>query len=53
MYDLGYTHDLNFVNGSLAFWDEHHDVNLYNFVDLKVHSPSEHTFDGDNYDLEI
>ena len=28
-------------------------MNYYKFVNFHIHSPSEHTFNGENYDLEL
>ncbi len=44
---------VNFLDGSLAFWDEQNYMKLYNMAYLTFHAPSEHTFDGYNYDLEM
>ena len=52
--DLGTTWQVNFKTGSLAFWTENHDeVKLFNVLQFHMHSPSEHTFDGDHYDMEL
>jgi carbonic anhydrase len=37
----------------MALWDELGALNLYNILEVVFHSPSEHTFDNANYDLEM
>lgn len=44
----------NFIDaGKLAFLDSQNKMNYFQMVNLHVHSPSEHTFDGKNFDLEL
>lgn len=47
------TIQVDYKDGTLAFWDETNYMKLYNMLQLHVHAPSEHTFDGHNYDLEV
>ena len=47
------TVQVDFKDASIAFWDETNYMKLYNMLQLHVHAPSEHTFDGQNYDLEV
>ncbi len=51
--DLGSTYQVGYKDGSLAFWDEEGELGLYNILQFHVHAPSEHTFDGEHYDLEL
>lgn len=51
--DLGYTYIVNYTNGSIAFSDEDGMLSLYTVQGFQIHSPSEHTFDEETYDLEI
>ncbi len=53
--DMGTTFQVNFVTGtgSLAFWDENDSLKLYKLVQMHIHAPSEHTFNGEHYDVEL
>ncbi|CDW72963.1 UNKNOWN [Stylonychia lemnae] len=53
MKDLGTTYQVPFIDGALAFWDENDELETYQILQFHVHAPSEHTFDGKFYDLEI
>lgn len=37
----------------MAFWVNETDLAMYRMVEMHIHAPSEHTFDGVNYDLEL
>ena len=39
--------------GDIIFWDQNNKSEEYNVLQFHFHSPSEHTFDGDHYDLEM
>lgn len=52
--DLGITIHVNLENdGALAFWDESYDLRVYKVLQLHFHAPSEHTFNGKHYDVEM
>ena len=51
--DLISTIQVPYDDGSLAFWDEEGELHLFNILQFHFHSPSEHTFDHENYDLEL
>lgn len=51
--DLGTTYQVGFKEGTLAFWDKHNEMKLFNVLQFHVHAPSEHTIDGKNYDIEL
>ncbi|CDW72625.1 UNKNOWN [Stylonychia lemnae] len=51
--DLITTYEVPFTDGFLALWDENDYLDTYKLVQFHVHAPSEHTFDGRHYDLEI
>ena len=53
--DMGTTFQVNFVTGtgSLAFWDENEVLKIYKLVQMHFHAPSEHTFNGVHYDMEL
>eukprot|EP00347_Sterkiella_histriomuscorum_P023482 403334480 len=51
--DLGTTYQIDFTNGILAMWTPDGVMSTYNLLQFHVHAPSEHTFDGKHYDLEI
>lgn len=43
-----------FTNGNLAFWEEsEHEATLFAPIQFHIHAPSEHTFNGKHYDLEL
>lgn len=51
-----YYHDTisaNLTKGRLAFLDSEGNMNYYKLVNMHFHAPSEHTFDGKYYDLEL
>lgn len=51
--DLITTYQVPFTDGSIAFWDENDQLETFQILQFHVHAPSEHTFDGKNYDLEV
>eukprot|EP00347_Sterkiella_histriomuscorum_P010097 403338689 len=53
--DYHTTNQVNFQNGTgtLAFWNSTGELGLFKILQMHIHSPSEHTFDGKNYDLEL
>jgi carbonic anhydrase len=54
--DDGYIHDTlgaNLTDGRLAFLDSEDKMNYYQLTNFHIHAPSEHTFDGKYYDLEL
>jgi carbonic anhydrase len=53
--DLHTTFEVNFITGtgSLALWDENENLQMYKMVEMHIHAPSEHTFNGINYDMEL
>ncbi len=42
-----------FAKGRLAFLDTEGNMNYYKFNNMHFHAPSEHTFNGKHYDLEL
>jgi len=48
-----YTNLYSFSDGYLALWDELNNLDTYQLLQFHLHAPSEHTFDGKNYDVEI
>ncbi|CDW75440.1 UNKNOWN [Stylonychia lemnae] len=48
-----YTYYYAFTGGYLAFWDESNNLDTYQLLQFHVHAPSEHTFNGKHYDVEI
>jgi carbonic anhydrase len=39
--------------GNITFWDENLNKSYYDALQFHFHAPSEHTFDGNHYDLEM
>ena len=48
-----YTISVNFTNGNLDFFDSYDELKMYSPTKIHLHAPSEHTFNGKHYDLEI
>lgn len=42
-----------FTNGMMVTWDTYSTHSIYKPLSFHVHSPSEHTFNGEHYDLEL
>ena len=40
-------------DGALVFWNEEGEMKLFKVLQFHVHSPSEHTIDGQYFDLEL
>lgn len=40
-------------NGTLTLWDQDGEMRIYNAVQMHIHAPSEHTFNGEHRDLEL
>ncbi|CDW75260.1 UNKNOWN [Stylonychia lemnae] len=53
--DYHTTNQVNVINGTgtLAFWNSTGDIGLFKLLQMHIHAPSEHTFNGKNYDLEL
>lgn len=51
--DLITTFQVPFTDGSIAFWDENDELETFQILQFHIHSPSEHTFDGKSYDVEV
>ena len=51
--DLGDTIKASFTDGSMVFWDFEGEVKAHKLLQFHMHAPSEHTFDGKNYDIEF
>jgi len=41
------------TDGRLAFLDSEDKMNYYQLTNFHIHAPSEHTFDGKYYDMEL
>ena len=55
LYD-GSFHDtvkLNFTKGKLTFLDVDGNMSYYKFTEFHIHSPSDHTFNGKHYNVEM
>jgi carbonic anhydrase len=55
LYD-GSFHDtvkLNFTKGKLTFLDVDGSMSYYKFTEFHIHSPSDHTFNGKHYNVEM
>jgi carbonic anhydrase len=44
---------VSFTAGTLAFWNNEKEIQLYQMLRYEVHCPSEHTFDEKTYDCEV
>jgi carbonic anhydrase len=44
---------VSFTDGSLAFWDFENMIHTYQLLQFHLHTPSEHTFNGKHYDVEL
>jgi carbonic anhydrase len=42
-----------FTNGNLVFWNEEAHLKMFAPAQFHIHAPSEHTFNGKHYDLEL
>jgi len=42
-----------FTNGNLVFWDANANLKMFAPAQFHMHAPSEHTFNGKHYDLEL
>ena len=42
-----------FNQGTLTYLDELYNMHYFNIENFRIHAPSEHTFDGKNFDLEL
>eukprot|EP00347_Sterkiella_histriomuscorum_P001009 403373689 len=51
--DLVNTFQTAFTDGAISFWNYEAEPETFQLLQFHVHSPSEHTFDGKHYDLEI
>lgn len=51
--DLYYTYEITLNDGVLVYFDEEGEKHFFNIEEIVFHAPSEHTFDGENYDLEM
>lgn len=53
--DLTITNEVEFDDqeGSMIFWNETGQNNIYQIVQMHMHAPSEHTFNGAHFDLEL
>ena len=53
--DLNYTNKVSFGNGTGVLFVQNNEGTdeLYKLIQFHIHAPSEHTFDGEHYDLEI
>lgn len=47
------TYKILTTNGKFTFRDPNETVKYYTLSNIHMHSPSEHTFDGKHYDLEV
>ncbi|CDW77350.1 UNKNOWN [Stylonychia lemnae] len=53
LQDNIYTYQYSFSDGYLAFWDENDSLQTFQLLQFHVHAPSEHTFNGQYYDVEV
>mgnify|MGYP001571981960 CR=1 FL=1 len=44
---------VSFKDGYLAFWNQLDNMEIFSLLQFHFHSPSDHTFNGKNYDLEM
>ena len=53
--ELTHTDMIEFEEGeeTMVFWNSSGQANLYYLVQCHMHAPSEHTFNGLHYDLEL
>lgn len=53
IYDLYYTYEIDPSDGTLVYYDHEGEEHFFYIDRIVFHAPSEHIFDGENYDLEM